>query len=69
MSKGLSNYHGLGSRISAAVSTGAGREIRMQVELIILLCNDGIQAVRGVPLEPPDQALRMDKPARDEQGE
>lgn len=55
-------------RIAAAIATGAGWEIWMQVELTILLRANGVQAAREVPYPPPNQAQSLDILAQDQSG-
>ena len=57
------------ARIVEAISTGAAWEIWMQVELIILLRQAGVQAAREVPYPAPNQNLRLDALAQDNQGQ
>lgn len=47
-------------RIAAAITTGAGWEIWMQVELALLFRETGFQAAREVPYPPPVDSLRLD---------
>jgi hypothetical protein len=55
-------------RIVAAITTGAGWEIWMQVELTILLRANNIQAAREVPYPPPNGNLTLDVIAQDNAG-
>jgi len=69
------NNHGLSNvilqdswRISEAIATGAAWEIWMQVELVLLLRQAGIQAAREVAYPVPNQNLSLDVIAQDKQG-
>lgn len=55
-------------RIVEAITTGAAWEIWMQVELVLLLRQNNVQAAREVPYPPPHQNLRLDCIAQDNQG-
>lgn len=55
-------------RISQAITTGAAWEIWAQVELVVLLRNQGIQAAREVAYPPPNQNLSLDVYAQDAAG-
>jgi hypothetical protein len=55
-------------RIVIAITTGAGWEIWMQVELAILLRVNNIQAAREVPYPPPNDNLKLDILAQDNAG-
>lgn len=55
-------------RIVEAISTGAGWEVWMQVELVLILRAARLQAAREVPYPPPNQAQRLDCIAQDNQG-
>ena len=56
------------AQIIQAISTGAAWEIWMQVELITLFRRAGVQAAREVPYPPPNENLRLDALAQDNQG-
>ncbi|UTM60196.1 hypothetical protein L4174_019250 [Photobacterium sp. CCB-ST2H9] len=56
------------ARISEAISTGAAWEIWMQVELILLFRQGGIQATREVPYPPPNGNWHLDALAQDNDG-
>ena len=55
-------------RIVEAITTGAAWEIWMQVELVLLLRQNNVLAAREVPYPPPNQNLRLDCIAQDNQG-
>jgi len=57
------------ARIAEAIGTGAAWEIWMQVELVILFRQAGIQAAREVAYPNPHQNLHMDALAQDNQGQ
>lgn len=56
------------ARITQAITTGAAWEIWMQVELILLFRQAGIQAAREVPYPPPNVNWRLDALAQDNDG-
>jgi hypothetical protein len=56
------------ARIVEAISTGAGWEIWMQVELALILRAGGLQAAREIPYPPPNGGLRLDVLAQDNAG-
>ena len=55
------------ARIVQAISTGAGWEVWMQVELVLILRANGVQAAREVPYPPPS-AFSLDVIAQDAAG-
>src|SRR5262245_16533935 len=57
------------SRIVSAISVGAAWEVWMQVELAILLRNDGKQVAREVPYPRPFDSLMLDLLAQDSGGD
>ncbi|WP_437588274.1 hypothetical protein [Sorangium sp. So ce1000] len=56
------------ARIVAAIATGAGWEVWMQVELTMQLRANQVQAAREVPYPPPNQAQVLDILAQDALG-
>jgi hypothetical protein len=55
-------------RIVEAISTGAGWEVWMQVELALILRGGGLQAAREVHYPPPNAQLILDVIAQDNAG-
>jgi hypothetical protein len=55
-------------RITQAITTGAAWEVWMQVELVVLLLQAGLQAARELPYPPPNSTWRLDIGAQDSQG-
>jgi hypothetical protein len=55
-------------RIVEAISTGAGWEVWMQVELVLILRAGGLQAAREVHYPPPNAQLILDVIAQDNAG-
>jgi hypothetical protein len=64
----LTSIIGDAGRIATAISTGAAWEIWMQVELILLLRGQNVEAARELPYPAPNQALSLDAAAKDNQG-
>lgn len=56
-------------RITQAITTGAAWEVWMQVELVVLLLQAGLQAARELPYPPPNSTWRLDIGAQDSQGQ
>jgi hypothetical protein len=54
--------------ITGAISTGAGWEVWMQVELVLLLRAAGLQAAREIPYPAPNNQMRLDVGAQDNAG-
>lgn len=64
----LSLILGDSARIAAALESGPGWTLWMQVELAVLLSGAGLQVAREVPYSPPLDLLRLDILATDPQG-
>ncbi len=67
---GLQNLiFGDSPRVVEAISTGAGWEVWMQVELVLILRAAGLQAAREVHYPPPNAQLILDVIAQDSAGQ